>query len=300
MNPLNKLLVGITSALPKKFVKIFANRYIAGITLDDVIEKARLLNGKNIMATIDVLGESVSDKKEAERMKDSCCEVLHAVDNYELKANLSIKLTSLALTLDYDFCKSLVSEIIQTAKQTENFVRIDMEDSPVTDITIQMYEDMRKIYDNTGLVLQAYLRRTEEDAKRLMKEKSNFRLCKGIYIEPEEIAFKGRQEIRDNYLKLLRLMFENKAYVGIATHDDNLIDGAMKLIKELSLQNNEYEFQMLLGVREGLHNKILKEGNRLRIYTPFGERWYEYSIRRFKENPNFAGQVVKGILTGGR
>lgn len=300
MNPLNKLLVGITSALPKKFVKIFANRYIAGITLDDVIEKARLLNQKNIMATIDVLGESVSDKKEAERMKDSCCEVLHAVDNYGLKANLSIKLTSLALTLDYDFCKSLVSEIIQTAKQTENFVRIDMEDSPVTDITIQMYEDMRKIYDNTGLVLQAYLRRTEEDAKRLMKEKSNFRLCKGIYIEPEEIAFKGRQEIRDNYLKLLRLMFENKAYVGIATHDDNLIDGAMKLIKELSLQNNEYEFQMLLGVREGLHNKILKEGNRLRIYTPFGERWYEYSIRRFKENPNFAGQVVKGILTGGR
>ena len=300
MNPINNLVVGITSIMPKKFVKIFADKYIAGITLDDVIEKVRQLNGKNIMATIDVLGESVSDKKEAERMKDACCEVLHAIDNYNLKSNLSIKLTSLALSIDYDFCKGLVSEILQTAKETENFVRIDMEDSTVTDKTIQMYEEMRKIYDNTGLVLQAYLRRTEEDAVRLMKEKSNFRLCKGIYIEPEEIAFKGKQEIRDNYMKVLRLMLENKAYVGIATHDDYLIDRAMKLIDELKLKNTEYEFQMLLGIREGLHEKILNKGHRLRIYTPFGEKWYEYSMRRFKENPHFAGQVAKGILTGGK
>lgn len=300
MNPLNKLIVDITTLMPKKFVKLFANRYIAGITLSDVIEKVRQLNEKNILSTVDVLGESVSDRKEAEKMKDACIDVLNAIDNYNLKANLSIKLTSLALTLDYEYCKSLVSEILQTAKQTENFVRIDMEDSSVTDATIKMYEEMRKTFDNTGLVLQAYLRRTESDALRLMKEKSNFRLCKGIYIEPAELAFKQKQEIRDNYLKLLRLMFENKAYVGIATHDSYLIEGAKELIKEFSLTTEQYEFQMLLGVRENLRDSIVQSGNRLRVYTPFGERWYEYSIRRFKENPNFAGQVAKSIFTGGR
>ena len=156
---------------------------------------------------------------------------------------------------------------------------------------------MRKKFDNVGLVFQSYMRRTEKDILRLVKEKSNFRLCKGIYIEPESIAFKKRNEVRDNYLKLLRIIFENKTYVGIATHDDFLIEKAKEMITEFGLTKNDYEFQMLLGVREKARGKIVSEGHKMRIYVPFGERWYQYSIRRFKENPNMAGQVIKSIFT---
>jgi proline dehydrogenase len=172
-----------------------------------------------------------------------------------------------------------------------------MENSEVTDITIKMYKEMRTRFDNVGLVLQAYLRRTENDVMQLTAEKSNFRLCKGIYVEPESIAFKSKQEIRNNYLKVLRIMLERKAYVGIATHDDNLTNGAEKIIRELNLSNDNFEFQMLLGVREWLRDKLVLNGYRLRVYVPFGQRWYEYSIRRFQENPNVAGQVLKSIFS---
>ena len=172
-----------------------------------------------------------------------------------------------------------------------------MEDSSVTDKTINIYEDIRKKYDNVGLVLQAYLRRTEKDVLKLTEDKANFRLCKGIYIEPEAIAFKGKQEIRDNYLKLTELIFERNAYAGLATHDKYLIDGCKKIISERNISNDKYEFQMLLGVQEKLRDEVVKEGYRTRIYVPFGKRWYQYSIRRFKENPNVAGQVLKSIFT---
>jgi proline dehydrogenase len=203
----------------------------------------------------------------------------------------------LGLAMDYGLCKNLFTEILETAKKNNIFVRIDMENSDVTDLTIKMYKEMRAVYDNVGLVLQAYLRRTENDVIKLTEEKSNFRLCKGIYVEPESIAFKNKQEIRNNYLKILKLMFERKAYVGIATHDDYLTDGAEKIIKELNLSSDKFEFQMLLGVREWLRDKLVSNGYRLRVYVPFGQRWYEYSIRRFQENPNVAGQVLKSIFS---
>ena len=172
-----------------------------------------------------------------------------------------------------------------------------MEDSSVTDITIKMYKEMRAKFDNVGLVLQAYLRRTEKDIIELTEEKSNFRLCKGIYVEPESIAFKSRQEIRDNYLKLLKIIFEKNTYVGIATHDDYLTKGAEEIIREMNIDKSKYEFQMLLGVREWLRDELVSKGNRMRVYVPFGQRWYEYSIRRFQENPNVAGQVLKSIFS---
>jgi proline dehydrogenase len=159
-----------------------------------------------------------------------------------------------------------------------------------------MYEEMRKEFDNVGLVLQAYMRRTEKDVLKLTEEKANFRLCKGIYIEPEAIAFKGKQEVRDNFMKVLQIMLERGAYVGIATHDDYLTKESEKLISELNLAKDKYEFQMLLGVREWLRDELVAKGNKLRVYVPFGSRWYQYSIRRFQENPNFAGTVVKSML----
>ncbi|MGV8018614.1 MAG: proline dehydrogenase family protein [Ignavibacteria bacterium] len=297
MNPFNYLLVKTIPLLPKKLVRVFANKYIAGDSITDAVKTVRELNGGKIMATIDVLGESIKDRDEAAKSRDESLEVLDTIVKEKLDGNLSVKLTMLGLAMDYDLCRELFSEILDSAKEKNIFVRIDMEDSSVTDITIKMYEEMRKRYDNVGLVLQAYLRRTESDILRLTAEKSNFRLCKGIYIEPESIAYKGRQEIRDNYLRLLRIIFEKNAYAGIATHDDYLTDGAKEIIRDFKLTNDKFEFQMLLGVREKLRSEIVSEGYRMRVYVPFGMRWYEYSIRRFQENPNVAGQVLKSIFS---
>ncbi|MDD5360492.1 MAG: proline dehydrogenase family protein [Ignavibacteria bacterium] len=297
MNPINYTLVKTLPLLPRKLVRVFANKYIAGDNINDAVRTVRNLNSKNVMATIDVLGESIKDKHEAEISKNESLEVLDTIVKEKLDGNLSVKLTMLGLAMDYDLCRGLFSEILDSAKEKNIFVRIDMEDSSVTDITIKMYDEMRKKYDNIGLVLQAYLRRTESDIIKLTEEKSNFRLCKGIYIESEKIAYKGKQEIRDNYLRLLKLIFEKNAYVGIATHDDYLTNGAQEIIKENHIAKNKFEFQMLLGVREWLRDNLVKEGYKMRVYVPFGQRWYEYSLRRFQENPNVAGQVLKSIFS---
>lgn len=297
MNPINTILVKTIPLLPKKLVRVFANKYIAGDSIGDAVQTVKNLNSQNVMATIDVLGESIKDRDEAVKSKNESLEVLDNIVKHNLNGNLSVKLTMLALAMDYELCKSLFNEILEDAKSKNIFVRIDMEDSSVTDITIKMYKEMRAKFDNVGLVLQAYLRRTEKDIIELTEEKSNFRLCKGIYVEPESIAFKGRQEIRDNYLKLLRIIFEKNTYVGIATHDDYLTNGAESLIREMNLDKSKYEFQMLLGVREWLRDELVGKGNRMRVYVPFGQRWYEYSIRRFQENPNVAGQVLKSIFS---
>lgn len=296
MNPFNKVIVGVLPLFPKKLVRIFANRYIAGDKLSEAINVVKMLNSKNILSTMDVLGESIKDKNEAVKSKDESLEVLDGINETGIDSNLSIKLTMLGLNIDFGLCLSLVTEILEKAKSYNNFVRIDMEDSSVTEDTIKIFESVRKKFDNVGLVLQAYMKRSEADVIRLTEQKANFRLCKGIYVEPETVAYKDKQEIRDNYLKLLRLMFEKKAYVGIATHDDYLIDGAKKIISEYELKKDEYEFQMLLGVREKVRDKIVNDNYKMRIYVPFGERWYQYSIRRFKENPNVAGQVIKSIF----
>ncbi len=297
MNPINTILVKTLPLFPKKLVRVFANKYIAGDSIEDAVKTTQVLNSKNIMATIDVLGESIKDRDEARRSKDESLEVLDTIVKHNLNGNLSVKLTMLALAMDYDLCKSLFTEILDSAKSKNIFVRIDMEDSSVTDITIKMYKEMRAKYDNVGLVLQSYMRRTEKDVIELTEEKSNFRLCKGIYIEPEAIAFKGKQEIRDNFLKVLRIMLERNAYVGIATHDDFLTKGAEDIIKELKLEKDKFEFQVLLGVRERLRDELVAKGYRMRSYVPFGKRWYQYSIRRFQENPNVAGQVLKALFT---
>jgi proline dehydrogenase len=296
MNPVNYVMVKTIQVMPKKLVRIFANKYIAGDNINDAIAKVKELNAMNVVATIDVLGEAIKDREEAKVSKNESLEVLDTIVKHNLDGNLSVKLTMLGLYFDYNYTKSLFREIMEEAKRKNIFVRIDMEDSPVTDVTIKMYEEMRKDFDNVGLVVQAYMRRTEKDVLKLTEEKANFRLCKGIYVEPEEIAFKGKQEIRDNFMKVLRIMLERNAYVGIATHDDYLTNESEKMISELNLTKDKYEFQMLLGVREWLRDKLVAKGNKLRVYVPFGSRWYQYSIRRFKENPNVAGQVIKSLF----
>ncbi len=298
---MNKMIVGTLPLIPRGIVRIFASKYIAGDKLDDAVVTAKKLNEKGIMGTIDVLGEDVFNEEDALRSKEGSLKVLEAIDKNKLDANLSIKLTSLGLKIGHEFCLQNVSELLSKAMSLNIFIRIDMEDSNCTDETIRVYDEAKRSFSNCGIVLQSYLRRTYKDAENLINSgKKNFRLCKGVYVEPEEIAFKDKQEVRDSYLRILKLMLEAGSYVGIATHDDYLVDGSYRLLKELNVPRDGYEFQMLLGVRDQLRDRILKDGHRVRIYIPFGTHWYQYSIRRFKENPQMAGYVVKSIFTRGK
>ncbi len=297
MEYLNKLIVSFVKILPKPVVHIFARKYIAGERLEDAVEVVKKLNAKGILATIDVLGESVKTKQESRQAKKECLEVLDAIHKYKLNANLSVKPTQLGLLIDKEFCFEQLSELLEKAKEYNNFIRIDMEDSNTTDDTIELYKKLRKRYKNVGIVVQAYLKRTQADVENLNLDGTNYRLCKGIYIESEEIAYKERQKIRDNYLLLLEKMFDNGSYVGIATHDDYLVDHAYKMIKEKNISKDKFEFQMLYGVKENLRNKINADGYKIRIYVPFGEHWYAYSIRRLKENPHLAWDITKSIFS---
>jgi len=294
---INELIVSFVQILPKSIVKKFSNRYIAGDSLQDAVLLVQELNKKGIHATIDVLGEAITTKEEAAASKQACSDVLDAIRKLQLNANLSIKPTQMGLQLDEQFCYEQVLSLVEKAKSMRNFVRLDMEDSSCTDATFRLYKKLRETHDNCGTVVQAYMRRTMGDLVSIGALKPNIRLCKGIYIEPAAIAFKDKEEIRKNYLSVLKWMFENKHYVGIATHDSYLIDEAVELIKSLKIPNDAFEFQMLLGVHEDLRDYLAESGYKVRIYVPFGKDWYLYSIRRLKENPNVAGQIVKNLFS---
>ena len=288
MKFINQLIVSFVKILPKSVVYIFAKRYIAGVKLSEAVEETKKLNEMGICATMDILGEAISHVDEAKAAKDEILEILEAIEEHKLDSNVSIKPTQLALGLDNDVCFQLFDEIVGRAKELNNFIRIDMEDSPYTDMTFELLGKLREKYDNVGIVVQAYLRRTVDDVKKWNPTGVTYRLCKGIYVEPEEIAFKGYQEVRDKFLEALDVMLEDGNYVGIATHDDYLVDGSYKMIEEKKISKEKYEFQMLYGVKPALRDKINGDGHKIRIYVPFGESWYKYSIRRLQENPNMA------------
>ena len=300
MSLFNTLIFKVTQMLPKSMVRVFAGKYIAGEELQDAINLVKQLNSKGIFATLDVLGESIQNKEEAIEAKKKCIEVIEAIETNKLMANLSIKPTQMGLAIDEEFAFQQILEIVQKAKSFDNFVRIDMEDSPFTDPTLRVYKKLNEKIGHVGVVLQAYLKRTLSDIEQLNKLGTNYRICKGIYVEPESIAYKKRQAIRDNFLKALRLMLENRNYVGIATHDDYLVGNSYKMIKEMNIPKDKFEFQMLLGVKEELRDKINSDGYKVRIYVPFGEDWFAYSIRRLKENPQIAGYVFKNIFSFGK
>ncbi len=297
MNLLNKLVVATLPAVPKPVVRHFANRYIAGEKIADAVRCVRQLNSEGVCATLDVLGEDVTNEADAVASREQSIMVLHTIAKERLDCNLSIKLTSLGLKLGREICARNVREILKVAAQYNTFVRFDMEDSTCTSDTISIFQQLQREYSRIGIVLQAYMRRSEDDVRMLMKSGTNFRLCKGIYKEAESIAYQGRGEVQNNYIKLLEMMLGNQAYVGIATHDSVLVDAAYQIIKELGLQKNQYEFQMLLGVRPELRRKLVRDGHKVRLYVPFGEHWYGYSTRRFKENPEIAGDVFKALFT---
>lgn len=300
MNILNQLIVSIVQMMPKNIVGFFSRKYIAGESLEDGINVVKQLNSKGIYATMDVLGEAVNNKEESLDAKNKAMEVLDAIEKHKLMANLSIKPTQMGLLMDDEFAYQQILELVKRAKEMNNFVRIDMEDSSTTDMTINLYKKILQQYKNLGVVIQAYLKRSFDDVVVLNKLGTNYRLCKGIYVEPASIAIKDKQAIRENYLKILRQMFIDGNYVGIATHDKYLIDEAYRMIKEMNIPKDKFEFQMLLGVREDLRDKINSDGYKIRVYVPFGKDWYAYSVRRLKENPSIAGHIVKSFLTFGK
>ena len=297
---LQSLIAASLPYIPKSIVKSVASRYIAGSTLEEAVRTVQMLAQKGASSTIDVLGEFVSTKERALHEYTSSKEVLSAIQKNALPAYLSVKPTSLGLGIDPDFAYQQIRDLVEIAQSFGAFVRMDMENSPYTTQTIDMYKRLRhEGFDNCGIVIQAYLHRSESDILSVLDLDPNIRLCKGIYRESPDIAFTHPDEIRNNYKKLLRLLLKHASKTGIATHDDILINDAMDIIKTENINIDAYEFQMLLGVREERRDSILKAGHQMRIYVPFGEDWYGYSTRRLKENPQVAGYVFKAMFRKG-
>jgi len=284
---------------PKPMVHFFARRYVAGAALGDAVATVQRLSKEGCCATLDVLGESVSERQHAATAVAAYHEVIEAIAAESLPANISLKPTQMGLNIDYGFCRDNVTAVLERAAARGIFVRIDMEDSPTTDATLRLYHELiARFPRGTGVVLQARLRRTLADAASLAAEGASVRLCKGIYLEPRTIAYEEREIIRRAYVHALRALLAGGAYVGIATHDELLVCEALAVIHELGVGGDRYEFQMLLGVDPELRRIITAAGHKLRVYVPFGSHWYPYSVRRCRENPSIARAGIEAFLKG--
>jgi proline dehydrogenase len=291
---LDRAIVRLLPAVPKPVVRRLSSRYIAGPSLEDAIRVVARLNAKGKLATVDVLGEEIASADEARAITTHYHDVLARLDEQKLDASISIKLTALGLELDQDVCRENLEALVVDAAARGRFVRIDMEDSSTTDRTLALHRRLRdQGHDNVGVVLQAYLRRTLDDVRGL----DNVRICKGIYVEPTEVAFQEFDEVRASYVRSLEALVAQGSYVGIATHDEHLIGEALRVVGEAGLSPDRYEFQMLLGVRSERADELVAAGHRLRVYVPYGTHWYEYSVRRLQENPKIAGYVARDLAT---
>ncbi len=302
---INKAIASVVPYFPKKFVWVFSKKYIAGVSIQDAIRVSRNLNEKNVCITVDLLGEFIENMDQAKLNRDEYLQIIESFENARVQGNYSLKPTSFGLLIEPEKCYENIRAIVALAAKYDNFVRIDMEDSKCVDLEITLYKRLKQEFPkNVGLVFQAYLNRTESDIESLMRLHTpdaplNFRLCKGIYNEPEDIAIKDSNKINENYLKLLELLLFRGVYVGIATHDKDLVKGAFKLIEKYQVPNDMYEFQMLYGVTPELRNSIVGKGHKMRVYVPYGEDWFGYSTRRLKENPKMAQHIIKSIFVKG-
>ncbi|HYR44288.1 MAG TPA: proline dehydrogenase family protein [Terriglobia bacterium] len=295
---LDRAIARTLPVVPRGIVRRVANRYIAGETVDEALRVVAGLNQRGIRATLDILGEHIDNLDQARRAATGYVGLLDAIDRRKLEANVSIKLTQLGLKVDATTCFDLTSQLVRHANEVKNFVRIDMEDASCTTDTLQIYRQLRRDHTNVGVVIQAYLRRTINDVCALADLRPNYRLCKGVYVEPREISYRDMRVINRNYAYILERLLRNESYVGIATHDELMVWEAFRIIRDLRLPPTAYEFQMLLGVDEQLRDMIRAAGHHLRVYIPFGRDWYAYSVRRLRENPRLAGYVFKAMFNG--
>jgi proline dehydrogenase len=282
--------------IPKLIVGKVARRYVAGTTLDDAVSCIKSLAEEGAMATLDVLGEEVKSRAKAEAAVNQYLAALDRIADEELDANISVKPTLVGLKIDEELCYEMIATITARAKELGNFVRVDMEDHSCTDATIRLFQRLLEAYGNVGLVLQSYLHRTLADIEKMLPLRPNIRICKGIYREPRSIAWLGFETVQANFIYAMEKLIDNDCYVGIATHDPYLVCAGMATVDRLDLQRDQYEFQMLLGVDPELRRIILENGHRLRVYVPYGEDWYPYSMRRLRENPTIAMHVMKAMV----
>ncbi|MCW2973295.1 MAG: L-proline dehydrogenase [Thermoleophilia bacterium] len=309
----DRAIVRSMPMLPRGLVRRISAPYIAGSTLDTAMHAVQGLAAQGLGTTLDVLGEAITSRAEAEATRDAYLAAAAALGALEDSSpvaagvigagvrNVSVKLTALGLGIDDQLVHDNVAAIARAMADIGGFVRIDMEDSPYTDATLELFRTLQaEGHDNLGIVVQAYLRRTAGDVAQLAAAGARVRVVKGIYVEPAELAFQDMREINANFLALSRTLAEAGCHVAFATHDDELIDGCRALVAELQVPTDKYEFQMLLGVREARRDELAAQGHPLRVYVPFGAQWYEYSVRRLRENPRVAGHVARETLAGWR
>ena len=299
MSLFDRLVVTTLPVVPKLIVRRVAARYVAGERLEDAMRVVGELHAEGALATVDLLGEEVKQRAEASAALAEYLRLAEVIRQRGLThCNISVKPTQLGLTIDKEFCRDNFAQLVEKTSADGTFVRLDMEDRTTTSATIELYHDLDARYGGVGTVFQAYMRRTLRDIAELRTEAPNIRLCKGIYIEPRQAAWKGYETVRHNFIAALEKLFSRDIYVGIATHDEYLICAAVALIDRLGIPRHRYEFQMLLGVEPELRRILIGEGHRLRVYIPYGRDWYLYSVRRLRENPKIAGYVLRALLLG--
>ena len=294
---INKLIASSVSVFPKWFIELFSKSYVAGYSSNEVLSIVEELNSQGFSATIDILGEHVKDLDISKNITQQYCELFENINSKSIDSNISVKPTHIGLDISKNVVLENFNKIIEVARDKSNFLRIDMESSNNTDDTFEIYKSLKNKYSGVGVVLQAYLKRSINDIENLASPKFNARICKGIYKEDSEIAYKEQDMINNNFLEMAKLMLQKNSYACFATHDQQLIDSLVELVEKMKIETTKFEFQVLYGVpMNGKLEKLISKGYKVRIYVPFGPDWYEYSLRRLKENPNIAGYVIKNLF----
>ncbi|HEY8412120.1 MAG TPA: proline dehydrogenase family protein [Pyrinomonadaceae bacterium] len=282
------------------FFKKLTTRFVAGETIDDAITYIRQINAENCTASFDHLNESVGSDAEAEAEVNEYLNILAKITETQIRSNVSIKLTQFGLGLDPELAYRNARRVVEEARNRGNFVRVDMEDSNVTQVTIDIFKRLRAEFDlnDVGIVLQSYLRRTYADAQDLIKLPARIRICKGAYNEPPEVAFPDKKDVDANYVKVMQLLLSSGTYHGIATHDPKMIDATIDFVQREGVGKEKFEFQMLFGIRRDLQRQLARDGYNVRIYVPYGKHWYPYFMRRLAERPANVWFVLKNVLKG--
>ena len=294
---INNILASSVSIMPKWFIKLFSKSYIAGHKPNEVINIVKNLNTQGFSATIDILGEHINSQEKTFSVTKEYIQLYDDIAKNSVDSNISVKPTHIGLDISMNLVLENFKKLTEKASECSNFLRIDMENSKNTDSTFEIYKGLYKTYSKVGVVLQAYLKRSIADIEKLASPDFNARICKGIYNENKKIAYQNPKDISKNFLTMAKLMLAKNSYACFATHDLQLIDDLVSLIKEMNANPSKFEFQVLYGVpMEGKLKELLKSGYKVRVYVPYGPDWYEYSLRRLKENPNIAGFVIKNLF----
>lgn len=279
------------------FLWLFARRFVAGQTLQNALPKIKEINDKNMLVTLDILGENVTNKEEPERFLDGYIEVLDTIAREKIIGGISVKPTMMGLDIDTDMCRANLARILESAKKNDIFVRIDMEGTKYTQRTVDLVIDLHREFPNMGTVIQAYLYRSEDDVRRLIDEGVSIRLCKGAYNEPPELAIKKMKDIRVNFIELAKLLLaDSNVRHAIATHDEKIIDWTREWTREQGIASDRFEFQMLYGMRTSLQDQLAAEGYIFRTYVPFGTHWFPYFYRRLRERKENIWFVLKNLF----